>query len=143
MASICSHYMVGVPQYFVVVEGGRRIEPQAGPLLSVPLPVGEHIRLKGDGLPFQIAQELEVQLVVAAPTRRQLQTSLKYPHHEEKMFRNVAFEKRLGSVWKLLFVVISFFCRASSLGLKRSYQTESKEKLYIESSYNSCRVPSW
>lgn len=62
--------MVGIPKYLVVMEISSWVEPQEEPLLPVSMTVNEDIGLESDRLPFSVAQELEVELVVVARVRR-------------------------------------------------------------------------
>lgn len=54
----------------MVVLGG--VEPEVDPLLPVPLPAGEDVRLHDVGLPAPVPQKLEVDLVVLRVLRREL-----------------------------------------------------------------------
>ena len=47
------------------MEGGGRVEPQAQPLLPVALAVDDEVGLEGHGPAGLVAQELEVDFVVA------------------------------------------------------------------------------
>nr|ACR36234.1 unknown [Zea mays]ACR36894.1 unknown [Zea mays] len=67
------HHLAGVPQHGVRVEVGRGVEPQVDALLPVAHAVDVQVGLHQVRLAGHVAQELEVELVVLVPGRRQLQ----------------------------------------------------------------------
>jgi hypothetical protein len=69
------HHLAGVPEHGVGVEVGRGVEPQVDPLLTVAHALDVQVRLHQVRLAGDVAQELEVELVVLVPFRRQLQIS--------------------------------------------------------------------
>ena len=76
------HDVQRVPEDGVVVEVLCRVEPQVGPLLPAPDPLREHVGLHQVRLPADVAQELEVDLVVPVPRRRRvLGCQLHHQHH--------------------------------------------------------------
>jgi hypothetical protein len=68
----CLHDVLGVPEDGVGVEIGGGVEPEAELLLPLALPLREHVGVQRVGLARHVAQELEVDLVVGAPLRREV-----------------------------------------------------------------------
>jgi hypothetical protein len=62
-----------VPDDGVGVVGRGGVEPEAELLLPLPLPLREHVGVQRVGLPGHVPQELEVDLVVGAPLRREVE----------------------------------------------------------------------
>jgi hypothetical protein len=73
------HHLAGVPEHGVGVEVGGGVEPQVDALLPVAHAVDVQVRLHEVRLAGHVAKELEVELVVLVPGRRQLQ--MKSQHH--------------------------------------------------------------
>jgi hypothetical protein len=67
------HHLAGVPEHGVGVEVGRGVEPQVDPLLTVAHALDVQVRLHQVRFAGDVAQELEVELVVLVASRRQLQ----------------------------------------------------------------------
>jgi hypothetical protein len=66
------HHLAGVPEHGVGVEVGRGVEPQVDALLPVAHALDVQVRLHQVRLAGDVAQELEVELVVLVPSGRQL-----------------------------------------------------------------------
>nr|ACL54124.1 unknown [Zea mays] len=90
------HHLAGVPQHGVRVEVGRGVEPQVDALLPVAHAVDVQVGLHQVRLAGHVAQELEVELVVLVPGRRQIESrddAGGVPRHELEVGAGLAVQE--------------------------------------------------
>lgn len=66
------HYVLGVPADGVSVEVSCGVKPEIELLLSVSLPLSEHIGMQNIRVTTKVSQELKVNLIMCWPLRGQL-----------------------------------------------------------------------
>lgn len=85
------HNVLGLPDDGIGVEVSCGVKPEKKLLLSVPLALSVDIGVQNVGVTTKIPQELEVDLIMSWPLRRQLQKQstkiVNYLYAQEQRFR--------------------------------------------------------